>query len=110
MDWKSGTQRTQKFTEDAENYRGVVPPHTLAASNVLRVTEDTEFKEDTEGAVILAARARRRRLPAKPEVIPGAPRPRPKKRSTGAPGIQPVLSERTPLPFSVPSGRFPCLP
>jgi hypothetical protein len=42
-------------------------------------------------AVTLTARARRRRLPALPEVIPGAPGPRPKKRSPGAPGMQPVL-------------------
>ena len=39
------------------------------------------------------ARVRRRRLPAQPEVIPGAPGSRPKKRSPGAPGILPVLNE-----------------
>jgi hypothetical protein len=55
--------------------------------------------EDAEGALALVARARRRRLPAWPEVIPGAPGSRPKKRGLGAPGMQPVLSERTPPSF-----------
>src|SRR5664279_650997 len=53
--------------------------------------------EDAKRAVTLAARARRRRLPAWPEVIPGEPCPRPRKRGTGAPGMQPALTEQTPM-------------
>src|ERR1035438_2756979 len=55
--------------------------------------------EGCGGASAHHARARRRRLPAKPEVIPGTPGSRPNKRSPGAPGIQPVLPERKPPAF-----------
>jgi hypothetical protein len=62
--------------------------------------------EDAKRAVTLAARVRRRRLPAWPEVIPGAPDPRPRKRGTGAPGMQPALTEQTPMPVARLSAGF----
>jgi hypothetical protein len=60
-----------------------------------RETLTAENAESAEARRPSRARARRRRLPAQPEVIPGAPGSRPNKRSPGVPGMQPVLAQWT---------------
>jgi hypothetical protein len=75
---------------------------TLKASQASKdwlVTEDTEFH-----------RRHRRGQGPRRTGPPEAAASRPKKRGSGAPGMQPMLSERTLIPFSVVSSFLPCLP